>query len=62
MTIILPLFIIFLISFLWAFISLNRELSVPDEVKDIKITKRKKIFGVILFLKKKIIHYTSESS
>lgn len=56
------LIVIFLISFIWALRSVNQELSVPKEIRSIKITPRKKIRGVILFLKKKIIHYTSSSS
>lgn len=51
--------IILLISLLLAIGSARGELSVPEEVKKIKIRKRKKLSGVILFLKEKIIHYSS---
>ena len=50
---------IFLISLFLAVNAVKSELSVPEEVKKIKIKKRKKLFGVILFLKEKIIHYSS---
>ncbi len=56
-------FLIFLliISFIQAVRSVEKELSVPLEVKKLKI-KRNKISGVILFLKKKIVHYSSRVS
>jgi hypothetical protein len=62
MIIIVPIIIILIISFIWALNSVNKEMSVPDEVKNIKIPKARKISGVILFLKEKIVHYSSHSS
>lgn len=59
----LSITIILIVSFFLAIRSVNRELSVPEEVKNIKIVKKIKGFsGVILFLKEKIIHYSSTSS
>lgn len=52
--------LLFIISFLLALRSVDKELSVPKELKNLKI-KRDKISGVILFLKKKIVHYSSSS-
>jgi hypothetical protein len=54
--------IIFIISFVLALRVASHELSVPHEVKRIKINKKNGFSGVILFLKKKIIHYTTLSS
>jgi hypothetical protein len=54
--------VIALISFLWAVMESRKELNVPPELKGVKIRKKKNISGVILFLKKKIIHYSSESA
>jgi len=54
--------IIFIISLLLAIRDINRELSVPKSVANLKIGKKKALSGVILFLKKKIIHYSSGSS
>jgi len=64
MIIIVCLSVIFIISLFWAIKDANRELGIPEEVKKIKIAKREQnsIRGVILFLKKKIIHYSSEGS
>lgn len=62
MMLIMGFVIILLISFIWALQSVNNELSVPEEVRSLKIKRKKKISGVILFLKKKIIHYVSSSS
>ena len=53
---------IFIVSFFLALTSVKRELGIPDEVKKIRITKKKGLSGVILFLKKKIVHYSSSSS
>lgn len=55
-------FIILIISFILALKAVREELSVPHEVKKIKIKKSKEWYGAILFLKKKIIHYSSKSS
>ncbi|OIO12727.1 hypothetical protein COV53_04705 [Candidatus Gottesmanbacteria bacterium CG11_big_fil_rev_8_21_14_0_20_37_11] len=54
--------IILIISFILALRSVNNELSTPPELKNLKIKKNKKITGVIIFLKEKIVHYSSESS
>lgn len=51
-----------IISLFLAIVAVQAEFSVPDEVKKLKIKRKKKISGVILFLKKKIIHYSSSSS
>lgn len=54
--------LILLISFILAVGAVNTELSVPVDVRKLKIPKiRKKVSGVILFLKKKIVHYSSSS-
>ncbi len=59
----LSIIIILIVSFFLALRSVNRELSVPEEVKNIKIERKLKGFsGVILFLKEKIIHYSTSSS
>ncbi len=61
--IILSIIILLIVSFFLAIRSVNRELSVPEEVKNIKIVRKIKGFsGVILFLKEKIVHYSSSSS
>lgn len=54
--------IIFLVSFFWAIKSVKKELTVPEEVARIKIPRSKKWFGVVIFLKNRIVHYTSVSS
>ena len=54
--------IIFVISFILALRAADSELSVPDEVRHLRVRPPEKISGVILFLKKKIIHYSSDSS
>lgn len=54
---------IFFISLIAAIRSAEKELSIPHEVRNIKIKKSREGFsGVILFLKEKIIHYSSGSS
>ena len=53
--------IILVVSFFWALKEVNKELSIPEKVKKIKIRKKKGLSGTILFLKEKIIHYSSES-
>lgn len=62
MTIIYVAIFILILSFILAISSVKKELSVPEEIKKIRITKRKKLMGVILFLKDKIVHYSSDSS
>jgi len=62
MNIVVIAVIIFIISLLLAIRDINRELSVPKSVANLKIGKKKALSGVILFLKKKIIHYSSGSS
>ncbi|OGG02996.1 hypothetical protein A2W14_04450 [Candidatus Gottesmanbacteria bacterium RBG_16_37_8] len=54
--------IILIISFLLAVIESKKELNVPKRVLKIKIKKERKLSGVILFLKEKVIHYSSDSS
>ena len=54
---------LFIISFILAVRSVRHELTVPESVQKIKIRKRRKgLSGVILFLKEKIVHYSSDSS
>lgn len=57
----ISIIIIFIISLIMAIRSAEHELSVPKEVRSIKIKKPEGLSGVILFLKKKIIHYSSSS-
>ncbi len=54
--------VIFLISLLLAVRSVRKELSVPEEVKKIKIPRTPKWFGTIILLKDKIVHYSSSTS
>lgn len=54
--------IIFIVSLLLAIRDVNRELSVPKSVSKLRIKKKKALSGVILFLRKKIIHYSAGSS
>lgn len=61
MIILFPAIIIAIISVLLAYRSVEHELSVPSEVAKLKIP-RKSVAGVILFFKRKIVHYTSKSS
>ncbi len=61
MIILISIILIVIISVLLAVRSAEHELSVPKEVIGLKISS-KSVSGVILFLKKKIVHYTSESS
>lgn len=49
-------------SFILAYRSMKAELSAPKEVSGLKIKRKEKISGVILFLKKKVVHYSSASS
>lgn len=61
--IILGLFVILLVSFYLAYRSLS-ELTIPEEILK-KISEGKtipKYWGVIIFLKGKIVHYSSSSS
>ena len=53
---------ILIVSLLLAIKDASAELSIPESVKKIKIKKKKKLSGVIIFLRKKIIHYSSDSS
>ncbi len=61
MIILISALVIIIISFLMAIRSADHELSVPKEVSKLKIGKKKNMNGVILFLKEKIIHYSSDS-
>lgn len=58
----LSIIVIFVISLIMAIRSAEKELSVPHEVKNIRIRKKQGLSGVILFLKEKVIHYSSKSS
>lgn len=61
MIILISIVVIAIISVLLAYRSVEHELSVPREVAGLKISTRS-VSGVILFLKQKIVHYTSKSS
>ncbi len=61
MIILISIVVIAIISVLLAYRSVEHELSVPSEVVGLKISN-KSVSGVILFLKQKIVHYTSKSS
>jgi len=50
--------LLFLISFLWALWSM-RDFGLPKEI--LNLINRLKLRGTILFLKKKVIHYSSSS-
>ncbi len=54
--------IILTISIILVVRSVEHELSVPKEVADLKTRNNAPLSGVILFLKKKIVHYTSSKS
>lgn len=54
--------VLFIVSLILAIRAADTELSVPEEVKHLRLPRPQKISGVILFLKKKIIHYSSDSS
>lgn len=62
MLLVISIAVIVIISVILAVRSVEHELSVPEEVSGLKITKRKQIAGVILFFKKRIVHYSSSSS
>lgn len=62
MSMLLFIAVIFLVSFILAVRSAQNELEIPAQVKKIKIKKKKGLSGVILFLQKKIIHYSSSDS
>ncbi len=51
--------IILAISFIFAVKAL-KDLDVPEDVKKMIIKRKKQTSGVILFLQKKVVHYTSE--
>lgn len=61
MIIVISAVAIFMISLMLAVRSVKNELSVPEEVKKIKIPQNKKWFGAIILLKDKIVHYSSLS-
>lgn len=54
--------VILIISIVLAIRAYGDEFSVPDEVSKLKIQRQKSVSGVILFLKKKIVHYSSSTS
>lgn len=62
MVLIFSVIVLFVLSLLLAYRAMKAELSVPLEVKDLKIKRKEHIQGVILFLRKKIIHYSSDPS
>lgn len=44
-----------------AILSVKKEMNVPDDVKNIKIRKGNGLGGVILFFKRKAVHYSADS-
>jgi hypothetical protein len=62
MIVAISIVIILLISVILAVIESGRELSVPKELEGMKISKKNNISGVIIFLKNKVIHYSSHPS
>lgn len=58
----ISILVITVLSVILAVRAAGHELSVPSEVAKLRIKKRKGIAGVIIFLKKKIIHYSSSAS
>lgn len=54
--------VILIISVILAVSSCEKELSVPHEVASLKIKRKSTVSGVILFLKKNIVHYSSSKS
>lgn len=58
---IISISVILIISFIMALRSVSHEMDVPKEIRNLRITKRKGIGGVILFLRDKIVHYSSSS-
>ncbi len=62
MIILIGIVVIALLSVLLAVRSVENELSVPQEVTNLRIPRKKPVSGVILFLKEKFVHYSSKSS
>ncbi|MBI2616806.1 hypothetical protein HYW55_01575 [Candidatus Gottesmanbacteria bacterium] len=62
MILLIAVIVIFVVSFFLAYKAMKKELGTPPEVENLKISRKKNIGGVILFLKKKIIHYSSDTS
>jgi hypothetical protein len=58
----LIIFAIFILSFLLAIRQVGNETEIPEEVKGIKINKKESLSGVILFLKHKIIHHSTDGN
>lgn len=56
------LIVIFIVSLVLAIFSVKKEMTVPFEVKSIKIRKQNVFGGVILFFKRKVVHYSADSS
>lgn len=56
------LIVIFFISLILAIFSMKKEMTVPFEVKNIKIRSGRSLGGVILFFKRKVVHYSADSS
>lgn len=55
--VLIAVLIILILSFILAIRSVGKEFTMPAEVKSIRIKKREKLKGVILFLQEKIIHH-----
>lgn len=63
MNIIIAAVVILIISFVWALLTSGRETSVPEELKRIRVSaKKKKMSGVIIFLRDRVIHYHDKGS
>lgn len=54
--------VILILSFILAIRSVKKELSVPDEVKNMQVRQRlaQPLSGSIVFFREKIVHYSSE--
>ncbi len=61
--VIVIILVIFMVSFILAYRQLS-ELTIPKEIKDVVAAFKKKsqVWGIIVFLKDKINHYSSWSS
>ncbi len=61
MTVLISAVVLFIISAILAIRSVKKELSVPDEIKDMRVRRRigHPFSGTIVFFKEKIVHYSS---
>lgn len=57
--IIIAALIILTVSVILAIRAAHKELSVPEEVKRIKVPRGGRLYGVVVFLKNKVLHYSS---